>query len=149
MIPERHGSCHCGAVRFRCRVDLAPGDARAPQLRPGPWFASTLRCNCSWCRKTRIWKAHVPAEAFTLVQGRDALSHYRFGSGQIDHCFCSRCGVTTFCLADFEEMGGAFACVNLACLDDVDARVLAEAPLRHENGADDDWDHAPAVVSWL
>ena len=68
MIQPRSGSCHCGRIRFRCEVDLAPAGARSPQLRPGPWYASTLRCNCSYCRKTRIWKAHVPAEAFTEAE---------------------------------------------------------------------------------
>ena len=54
MIQTRHGSCHCGAVKFACDIDLGPVGERSPQLRPGEWFASTLRCNCSFCRKTRM-----------------------------------------------------------------------------------------------
>ena len=75
MLMTRHGSCHCGAVKFACEIDLAPAGERSPQLREGPWFASTLRCNCSFCRKTRMWKSHVPAEAYRLLQGADNLSH--------------------------------------------------------------------------
>lgn len=149
MIQPRSGSCHCGSVRFRCQVDLAPHGQRSPQPRPGPWYASTLRCNCSYCRKTRIWKAHVPAEAFALRSKEATLGRYRFGACAIEHCFCPQCGVNTFSRADFEVMGGPFVCVNLACLDDATPAELAAAPLRYEDGAGDDWDSPPAVTAHL
>ena len=149
MIGHRHGSCHCGSIRFRCEVDLAPAGQRSPQRRPGPWFDSTLRCNCSYCRKTRIWKAHVPAEAFELLQGGAGLGSYRFGACAIEHCFCCHCGTSVFSRADFEVMGGAFVCINVACLDDATPAELDAAPVRYEDGAADDWDSAPAFVSYL
>lgn len=149
MIQPRSGSCHCGRIRFRCEVDLAPAGARSPQLRPGPWYATTLRCNCSYCRKTRIWKAHVPAEAFTVLAGEDALGRYRFGECSIVHCFCPDCGVNTFSRAAFDAMGGSFACINVACLDDVAPEELAAAPVRYEDGAHGDWHSAPPIVSYL
>ncbi|MGJ4730156.1 GFA family protein [Luteimonas sp. SDU101] len=149
MIQSRTGSCHCGRIRFRCEVDLAPEGQRSPQLRPGTWYASTLRCNCSYCRRIRMWKAHVPSEAFALLTGEAALGRYRFGTCAIEHCFCPDCGVNTFSRADFEVMGGAFVCVNLACLDDVAPAELAAAPVRYEDGAADDWDSTPAFTSYL
>jgi len=60
-----NGSCHCGAVRFECEVDLAQG---------------TSKCNCSICTKARFWKVIVKADAFRLEQGVEALSDYQFGS---------------------------------------------------------------------
>jgi hypothetical protein len=75
------GSCHCGAVRFECELDLADG---------------TSKCNYSICAKSRFWKAIAKAGAFRLLQGEDALSEYRFASNGIRHAFCGRCGVEPF-----------------------------------------------------
>ena len=149
MLMTRHGSCHCGAVTFACEIDLAPDGERSPQLREGPWFASTLRCNCSFCRKTRMWKSHVPAQAFRLLQGADNLSHYRFGGNTIDHTFCRTCGVYAFVSASEAVMGGDFFCINIACLDDVTDEEYDAAPIRYENGRQDDWEHPPRVTGFM
>ena len=73
-----NGSCHCGALRFTCDIDLAHG---------------TSRCNCSMCVKTRLWKALALPGTFRLLQGDDALATYRFGSRRVEHRFCRHCGV--------------------------------------------------------
>lgn len=96
-----------------------------------------------------MWKSHVPSEAFRLLRGADALGHYRFGEGSIDHTFCRTCGVHPFSTASEPVMGGDFVCVNVACLDDVDEGELAAAPIRYEDGAHDDWGHAPKLASYL
>lgn len=38
----------------------------------------------------------VAHDEFELICGRDALSSYRFGTGQAEHLFCSVCGVKSF-----------------------------------------------------
>lgn len=149
MIQTRQGSCHCGAVKFSCDIDLAPAGQRLPQTRPGPWSASTLRCYCSFCGKTRIGKNNVPSEAFRLLEGAENLTHYRFGEGGIDHTFCKTCGVYAFVSANEAVMGGEFFCVNVACLDDVPPDELAAAPIRCEDGAHDDWANPPPITGYL
>src|SRR4028119_641480 len=103
MRKTYHGSCHCGTVRFECKLDLSAG---------------TSKCNCTFCTKTRFWKAFVGADEFRILRGEGALSDYRFGSNIIHHLFCGRCGVTPFGSGEMEELGGAFYAVNVACLDD-------------------------------
>jgi hypothetical protein len=133
MKRSYHGSCHCGAVRFKCDLDLSAG---------------TSRCNCSFCAKARFWKAIVAADAFRIVQGEDALTDYQFGRRTIHHLFCSRCGITPFGSVHIEGLGELRA-VNVACLDDASDEELASAPVRYENGRQDDRDSPPAETRHL
>lgn len=134
MKTRHHGSCHCGAVKFACELDLATG---------------TSRCNCSICGKSRFWKAIVLARDFTLVQGEEQLADYQFGSGNIHHRFCMVCGVKVFGTGHLEAIGGDFVAVNVACLDDASAAVLAAAPVSFEDGRNGHWERAPAVTAHL
>ena len=135
-----HGSCHCGAVRFECEIDLALG---------------TSKCNCSICSKTRYWKALVKADAFRLLRGEEYLTDYQFGSDTIHHLFCRRCGVKPFGRAHLditfggETLSGVYYAVNLACLDDASPGELAEAPVRYEDGKNNKWESRPEEVRHL
>jgi hypothetical protein len=132
-----HGSCHCGAVRFDCDIDLS---------------GETSRCNCSICTKARFWKAVVPAAAFRLTAGADILTDYQFagatGAG-IHHYFCSRCGVKAFGSGQLEAIGGKFYAVNLACLDDATEAELAAAPVVFQDGRRDNWQQPPVETRHL
>lgn len=75
------GGCHCGAVRFESHVKARP------QL---------LECNCSMCARTGFLHLIAEHRHFTLLKGGDALTSYKFGSGQADHLFCKHCGVKSF-----------------------------------------------------
>lgn len=76
------GGCHCRAVRFEA-------DFPEPPVR-------ALECNCSVCRMTGFIHVMVAHERFTLLQGKNALSSYRFGTGAAEHLFCRHCGVKSF-----------------------------------------------------
>jgi hypothetical protein len=63
----------------------------------------------------------VPSTALRLVQddkgsggGASSLAEYRWGSGQAQHLFCARCGITSFYRPRSNPDGWA---VTFACLD--------------------------------
>jgi hypothetical protein len=108
-VELHHGGCHCGAVRFTARLDLA-----------GP----VIVCNCSICRKNGAMLAAVASEDFSLERGQETLTAYRFNTGRIIHQFCSTCGVQSF--SSLFEGGGK--AVNVRTLDDVDTDSLPTMP---------------------
>ena len=133
-----HGSCHCGAARYRTRLDLSE---------------PTTRCNCSICTKTRMWFAVAGADDFEMLEGVDSLTEYQWVApereGSFLHFqFCEHCGVRLYAWADDPETG-RFHAVVLASLDDVDADTLAGAPIKRIDGRHDRFEAAPADVRLL
>jgi hypothetical protein len=79
--PMHDGSCHCGAVEFRFYGDIS----------------TAVKCNCSYCTRKAALHFRVPGACFELIQGRAALTSYRFGTQRATHFFCQVCGVHTHC----------------------------------------------------
>lgn len=129
----RHGSCHCGAVRFEAEIDFAAG---------------TLRCNCSICAKARFWAALVKPEAFRLLAGAGELSEFESRSGPDRHFFCKHCGIRPFGTGKSPRLGEFYG-VNVACLDDVADEELAAIPVTYVDGRDDNWHAAPVHTRHL
>ena len=134
MLKTYHGSCHCGAVRYKADIDLAQG---------------TGKCSCSICTKTRNWSIGIKPNAFRLISGADDLSDYQFGSNNVHHPFCRHCGIQTFGHGHVAEMGGDFVSIKLATLDDVTPAELIEAPVRYFDGRDNNWWNTPAETRHL
>lgn len=127
------GSCHCGAVRFEARIDLAAG---------------TMRCNCSFCQKIRCWAVAVRPDDFHLIAGADAMSEYRFGAHKECHFFCRHCGVRPFGFGCSLRLGEFYG-VSVACLDSVTAAELDAVPVTYIDGQSDNWTAAPSVYRFL
>lgn len=93
------GGCHCGAVRFAIEAEPRP---------------ELLDCNCAICAKSGLLHLFVPHDRFTLLQGQDSLTSYRFGSGAADHLFCKACGIKSFYQPRSHPEAWS---VNFRCLD--------------------------------
>ena len=98
MAQPIEGGCHCGAVRFRVRID----ERRA------------IDCNCSICRKKGFLHLIVEADQFELLTGHACLATYTFNTHQAKHHFCAICGVNPFYIPRSHPHA---VDVNLRCLD--------------------------------
>ena len=129
------GSCHCGKVRFEADLELAQG---------------TGKCNCSYCWKVRSWSIGTKPDAFRLLAGKEDAREYGFREGSVNrHVFCGHCGIRVYTYGHVAEIGGDFVSVALSALDDLSPAELADAPVRHMNGRNDDWFNVPAETRHL
>jgi hypothetical protein len=106
------GACHCGAVKFEAR--LIDGLDRP------------RRCNCSICRMRGAVAVSAPLDGFTVLEGQDHLTEYRFNTGAARHFFCRTCGIYTHHKrrSTPNEYG-----INVACLEGVSPFDFAEVPV--------------------
>jgi hypothetical protein len=92
------GGCHCGAVRFQVVVDNHKVDD----------------CNCSICQKKGFLHLIVNRDKFTLLQGEDRLTTYKFNTEVAQHKFCGICGIHSFYIPRSHPDN---IDVNVRCLD--------------------------------
>ena len=109
---EYESGCHCKAVRFRVRLDGGFGAAR--------------RCTCSLCRMRGAVALSALLDDFTLLQGSDKLTEYRFNTGEARHYFCATCGIYTHHKrrSNPHQLG-----INAACLDGISPFDFPEVPV--------------------
>lgn len=128
------GSCHCGAVRYEADIDFSEG---------------TNKCNCTFCTKARLWGTIVKPGAFRLVAGRSELLDYHKSGGAVHHYFCKHCGIRPFEEGNLEVLGGDFVTVNVACLDTIEPRELAQVRVTYMDGRANSWFTPPAETRHL
>lgn len=104
---EHQGGCHCGKVRYRVKMAVE----------------KAISCNCSMCGKKGSLLNFVPASAFTLESGADALTDYQFNKHVVHHRFCSTCGIASFANGVGPD-GSEMVAINVRCIDGVDLSKL-------------------------
>ena len=109
---ELKGACHCGAVRFRVKLEHG--------------FETVRRCNCSFCRMRGAVAVSAKLSDIWIDAGEEYLTLYQFKSKTAKHYFCSRCGIYTHHQrrSNPQEYG-----VNVACLEAVSPFDFAEVPV--------------------
>lgn len=105
------GSCHCGAIRFEMKTDLA----------------RVIACNCSICARAGMLFAFVPASDFALLSGADQMEDYQFGKMRLHHPFCKVCGIHAYSHGVRPD-GAEMRAVNVRCLEGVDVSSLTPTP---------------------
>ncbi|HUE12369.1 MAG TPA: GFA family protein [Steroidobacteraceae bacterium] len=118
------GGCHCGRVRFEVRA---------------PAKLEVSDCNCSICSKLGFLHLIVPADRFTLISGREALTTYTFNTGVAKHYFCASCGVKSFYIPRSHPDGIS---VNARCIDSGTIESISVTPF---NGRE--WEASRAALS--
>jgi hypothetical protein len=96
-----------------------------------------------------VLESHRQSRRVPAAAGKGVSFGLQFGSNTIHHLFCSRCGVKSFGRDNFEELGGDFYAINVACLDNAATKELAEAPIRYEDGRHNKWESPPAETRHL
>ena len=139
MTKTFHGSCTCGAVRFEAEIDLS---------------TATIRCNCGFCKKARLWFSTAKRGGLRVTEGREHLRDFQRTStskptSYLHLYFCDRCGVRPFSCGGGDVDNAEFYAVNLGALDDATDAELAAAPIKYADGAHDNWKAAPEIHSYL
>jgi hypothetical protein len=109
MDVELGGSWHCGAVRFKVRLD--------------PAIVETSRCNCSICFRVHSGRRSCRRDSFSLNKAKGSSRSISSTRGRISHRFCSICGVKVFgpLVLDGEEI----VAINVACLENLPDAAFA------------------------
>jgi len=116
---EYQGSCHCGAIGYRYRSDLAPEK----------W--SIRACQCRFCRTHGALSASDPSGSVLFaVADEKLLNRYRFGLRTADFLLCRKCGVYIGALIETER--GQFGIINTHALLNTPNSLAATAPVSYD-----------------
>jgi len=119
VTTEYQGSCHCGAIGYRYRSNLAPDK----------W--SIRACQCRFCRAHDALSASDSSGSvlFTVADEK-LLNRYRFGLRTADFLLCRECGVYIGALIETER--GRFGIINTHALLKTPKSLAAAAPMTYD-----------------
>jgi hypothetical protein len=125
-MAKHFGGCHCGRIRFDVE---APAEIQATE------------CNCSVCGMSGYLHLIVPKSCFTLIQGAEFLSEYRFNTGVARHLFCRVCGIKSFYVPRSNPDGYS---INVRCLE---AGTIGKVNVSSFDGKH--WEESAAALAHL
>jgi len=96
------GSCHCEKVSF--------------QIKAKNVMDELYRCNCSLCMKKSIIMKFVDKHDFSLLEGEEFLSSYKWNKNIAEHFFCKVCGIYTH---HKRRKDPNQISVNIACIENI------------------------------
>ena len=101
MKRDYDGSCHCGSIRFKAKLDV--DDA--------------IVCDCSICTKKGSIVVRIEEADFQLLSPLSELSLYTFNKRIAKHYFCAICGIHPFHRPrSYPELVG----INIRCVAGID-----------------------------
>ncbi len=124
-MKKYHGSCHCGQVKFTVEATID----------------KVVSCNCSICTKKGALHLKVDPEQFDLVEGKECLSLYQFGTKEAKHYFCKECGINVF---SNPRIAPNMYSVNIRCLNDFDLEVESYEVVKFDGN---NWENAVAKLN--
>ncbi|EGG19197.1 glutathione-dependent formaldehyde-activating [Cavenderia fasciculata] len=130
-----HGSCHCGALKYSVEIDFLTN--------------KSVRCNCSFCTKIRIWEVLVKPEFFKLLEGQDSYTTYKFGEKAHSHYHCKHCGIRCHGFSIIPDMGGDFIAISINTLDDLTDEQMSSLIVQPLDGRNNNWFEVPKFHNHL
>ncbi len=113
------GQCHCGAVGFEYRTEIAPA----------VW--SVRACQCTFCLKhAGVYTADPSGSVRFTNRQPELLSRYRFGHQTADFVFCGRCG--GYLGAVTEEDGQTLMVINIHAFEPPVEGLPPAQPMSYE-----------------
>ncbi|HEY6483385.1 MAG TPA: hypothetical protein VIY54_07645 [Steroidobacteraceae bacterium] len=112
------GGCHCGAIGYSYRTELAPGE----------W--PIRACQCAFCRAHGARTTSDPNGVLEFHARQPALRLYRFAQCITDFLLCGTCGI--YIGASCESAAKRFGVVNVNVLKPYLAQLRDAEPMSYE-----------------
>jgi hypothetical protein len=122
LLRLHEGLCHCRAIGFAYRTNLAPS----------AWVIRA--CQCTFCRMHAALSTSDPAGSLEFKEhAANALHRYQFGRKTADFLVCRDCGA--YIGATMQSGGRGFGIINVRVLQSPKSQLPEAVPMEYENEA--------------